>query len=133
MNELIKRCLNLSREERSRLIVALKDSLSEDGLMGAKNRFSVLHKIATEICGHGILSAKRDFNLVIGRRMIAYQMRVEGYSLQSIGIQMVKHHASIMHMVKMMEDVFEHPDILKLEMSYWTEFQKRLKEYETNR
>ena len=133
MNELIKRCLNLPRDKRSELMFVLKESLFDNGDIDDGSRFSVLYNIATEICGHGILSAKRDFNLVIGRRMIAFQMYEEGYSLQSISVHMVKHHTSVMHMIMMMGDVFEHPDIFKFEMSYWEQFKKKLKEYETNR
>lgn len=68
----------------------------------------------------------------MGRRMIAYQMRVEGYCLQSIGMQLIKHHASVMHMIKAMDEVFNYPKFRKLELSYWDQFKNKLKEYDND-
>lgn len=126
MTELTRRCLSLSKSQRERLIKRLQESLNEREDDGS--RFATLLKAATDVCGQGIISSSRDFNLVMGRRMIAYQMRSEGYSFPSIGKMMVRHHASIIHMVRMMEDamVFQ----FDLEMSYWTLFQKKIKEYD---
>lgn len=126
MTELTRRCLALSLKERTRLIAVLQDSLNEREDDGS--RFATLYKAATEICGNGILTGSRDFNLVMGRRMIAYQMRKEGYSFPSIGKNLIRHHASIMHMVKMMEDALTFQ--FDLEMSYWTLFQKKIKDYD---
>ena len=130
MTELTRRCLDLSKQNRERLIRILTESLKEDELEDDGSRFAALYKAATEICGQGILTSSRDFNLVMGRRMIAYQMRLEGDSLPTIGRHLIRHHASVMHMIKMMEDVmtFRFP----VEMGYWDMFKKKLKEYDTN-
>ena len=128
MTELTRRCLYLSKQNKERLIRILTESLEEDELEDDGSRFAELYKAATEICGQGILASSRDFNLVMGRRMIAYQMRLEGYSFPTIGRHLIRHHASVMHMIKMMDDVmtFRFP----VEMGYWDMFKKKLKEYD---
>lgn len=126
MTELTRRCLSLSKSQRERLIKRLQESLNEREDDGS--RFATLLKAATDVCGKGILSSSRDFNLVMGRRMIAYQMRSDGYSFPSIGKMMVRHHASVIHMVRMMEDALHFQ--FNLEMGYWNLFQQKIKEYD---
>lgn len=126
MTELTRRCLSLSKSQRERLIKKLQESLNEREDDGS--RFATLLKAATDVCGQGVLSSSRDFNLVMGRRMIAYQMRSEGYSFPSIGKMMVRHHASVIHMVRMMEDAIRFQ--FKLEMGYWYMFQQKIIEYD---
>lgn len=126
MTELTRRCLSLSKLQREILIKRLQESLNEREDDGS--RFATLLKAATDVCGQGILSNSRDFNLVMARRMIAYQMRSEGYSFPSIGKMMVRHHASIIHMVRMMEDAIRYQ--FNLEMGYWYMFQQKIIEYD---
>jgi chromosomal replication initiation ATPase DnaA len=126
MTELTRRCLSLSKSQREKLIKRLQESLNEREDDGS--RFATLLKAATDVCGQGVLSSSRDFNLVMGRRMIAYQMRSEGYSFPSIGKMMVRHHASVIHMVRMMEDALHFQ--FNLEMEYWNKFQQKIKEYD---
>lgn len=126
MTELTRRCLSLSKSQREKLIKRLQESLNEREDNGS--RFATLLKAATDVCGQGVLSSSRDFNLVMGRRMIAYQMRSEGYSFPSIGKMMVRHHASVIHMVRMMEDALHFQ--FDLEIGYWNLFQKKIKEYD---
>lgn len=126
MTELTRRCLELSLKERTRLINVLQESLNEREDDGS--RFSELYKAATKVCGQGILTSSRDFKMVMGRRMIAYQMRKEGYSLMSIGEHLIRHHASVIHMVKMMEDILHYQ--WDMEMGYWRKFQNEL--YDTD-
>ena len=95
-----------------------------------KERFLALYGMVSKIFGNGILTRVKDYECVLGRRFIAYQMKEEGYSYSAIGRHLLRHHASVMHMCKMMEDVLEYPDIFKLEMAYWEEFQKKIKEYD---
>ena len=128
MRELTRRLLNLPREQRQRLARLLSDSLVAEEREEDGSRFSVLYKIATEICGVGILTRNRDFDLVMGRRMIAYQMKKEGYSYVSIGRHLVRHHASVIHMVSMMEDTITYQ--FPMELGYWKRFEQKLKEYD---
>ena len=128
MTDLTRKCLYLSRQDKKRLIKILTESLDEEERQDDGSRFAILYKAATDVCGQGILTSSRDFNLVMGRRMIAYQMRKEGYSLLTIGRRLIRHHASVIHMLKMMDDVmtFNFP----LEMGYWNLFQQKIREYD---
>lgn len=130
MNELTRRCLALSKEDKADLINLLKESLKEGKEDGS--RFSVLLRIATEVCGEGILSRSRDFKCVMGRRCIAYRMRLEGFSLQQIARRLNMNHSSVVHMHNMMKDVLQYPNIFELDMAYWEEFEKKVHEYDTN-
>ena len=129
MNKLIRKCLLLPFEQRQRLADIINESLKEPDKDDGK-RFNLFLRIATEICGNGILSNSREFPLVMGRRMIAYQMKSEGFTNTTIGKHLAKHHASVIHMVNMMEDVIKFE--FNLEMAYWMQFQRKLKEYETD-
>lgn len=131
MTELTRRCLSLNRKNREHLIKVLQESLEEKEHC-CDERFQILYKIATDMFGQGILTSSRDFSLVLGRRFIVHQMREEGYSYPAIGKHLIRHHASVIHMQKMMEDVFRYPQVFSLEMTYWDMFQKKLKEYETH-
>lgn len=131
MTELTRRCLYLPKPDRQRLIRILTESLEEEEREDDGSRFAILYKAATDVCGQGILTSSRDFNLVMGRRMIAYQMKLEGYSFVTIGKRLMRHHASVIHMVRMMCDTMTFR--FKGEMEYWNKFQEKLKEYETDR
>lgn len=115
--------------EKVRLINDLKISMEEDPQTG-QGRFSVLYKAATDIVGKGILSSSRLRGKVVGRMMIVYQMRTEGYSLKSIGRYLIRHHASVYQLQKRMEDVLKYPKIFSDEIRMWNEFQEKIKEYE---
>lgn len=128
MTEIIKRCMSLSYEQRKELLLFLQDSVAEDGY----ERFKALCRIAKDVVGDGILSNSREFNCVMGRRMIAYQMRKEGCSLTFIGKCLNKNHATILHMTRSMDDILQLPKMFKLEITYWNMFQKRISDYEIN-
>lgn len=129
MNELTRQCLMLPEWEKVRLINDLKISMEEDPQTG-QGRFSVLYKAATDIVGKGILSLSRLRGKVVGRMMIVYQMRTEGYSLKAIGRYLIRHHASVYQLQKRMEDVLKYPKIFSDEIRMWNEFQEKIKEYE---
>lgn len=115
--------------EKVRLINNLKASMVEEPEVG-QGRFSVLYKAATDIVGKGILSSSRLREKVVGRMMIVYQMRTEGYSLMGIGRHLVRHHASVYQLQRKMEDVLKYPKIFSDETRMWNEFQEKIKEYE---
>lgn len=127
MTDLTRQCLALRKDRREYLIKILTDSLNnereDDG-----SRFSLLYKVATEICGNGILTQCRDFKLVMARRMIAYKMRKEGYSLSSIGRYLLRNHASVKHQVLMMQDAIDFK--FQYELALWELFNQKVAEYE---
>ena len=130
MTELTRQCLSLNRVKRERLIKLLQESLDKEP--NAENRFKVLYDIATRIFGNGILTGSRDYNLVLARRFIVFQMHNEGYSYPTIGKFLVRHHSSAIHMYKQMENIMDYPEYYALEIAQWNQFQKRIKEYEEN-
>ena len=132
MTELTRQCLSLDREKRERLARLLQESLARQEPTD-DSRFQILYEIATKIFGNGILTGSRDYNLVLARRFIVYQMHNEGYSYPIIGKFLVRHHSSAIHMYKQMENIFDYPKMYELEMSYWTMFQKLLKEKEDDK
>lgn len=128
MTELARRCLSLPIEDRECLIKILQESIIDE--IEDDGRFSILLKVATEVVGDGILSRSREYNCVMGRKMIAWQMSREGYSLSQIGRRMGRHHASVHHLLKLMEDIFKFPGCFKTDEAYWSQFSKLLKEYD---
>lgn len=129
MNELTQRCLMLSNTEKTRLISALKASMETEPENDG-SRFFLLYKAACDIFGKGIVSSSKLRELVVGRMMIVYQMRTEGFSLQCIGRHLVRHHAAVYHLQKQMENVFKFPHFYPKEIELWDRFQKNIKEYE---
>lgn len=128
MSDLISRCLLLSKEERVQIIDILKESLKERDTIN--ERFAILYGIINEVVGGDILSPRRDLYLVLGRRIVAYQLKQEGYPITKIGRCLGKHHASVLHMVSMMEDVFRYPGTFNMDEVYWDRFTKKLNEYD---
>jgi hypothetical protein len=126
MKELTRQCLALSYDNRVRLIKVLQGSLRDNEI--ARKRFDTLLLIATEVMGNGILLKSRGRNFVIGRRMIAYQMRKEGYSSPLIGRLLGKNHTSVLYMESMMKDAIKFQ--FRPELTYWEEFKRKLQEYE---
>ena len=115
--------------EKIRLINNLKASMVEEPEVG-QGRFSVLYRAATDMVGKGILSSSRRRELVVGRMMIVYQMRTEGYTLKAIGRYLIRHHASVYQLQQRMEDVLKYPKIFSDEIRMSNEFQEKIKEYE---
>lgn len=127
--ELTRECLSLERGKRERLARLLQESLVRPEPTD-ESRFHTLYEVATKLFGNGILTGSRNYNLVLARRFIVYQMRNEGYSYPQIGRHLVRHHASIIYMYKSMEDIFDYQDYYEYEVSMWKEFQRILKEKE---
>lgn len=125
--ELARHCLSLDREKRERLAKLLQESLAQPEPTD-ESRFQTLYEIAKQMFGNGILTGSRDYNLVLARSFITYQMHNEGYSYPVIGKHLIRHHSAAIHMYKRMENIFDHPNYYGLETAYWDEFQKRLKE-----
>ena len=124
MNELVNRCLNLTRSERAYIIKVLSDSLAEipdDG----KWRFDQMVSVVNDILNDNILRKTKDHKAVVGRWMVAYQMKKEGYTVSGIGRHMRRSHSTIIHMIRMMEDVFGYPQFFKLENVYWEQFRRK--------
>ena len=124
MTELIKQCLALTKGERHHMVRILTESLTDipdDG----KVRFDQLVRVANETLAENILRKTKEHKVVVGRWMVAYQMKKEGHTYSSIARLMRKNHSTIIYMIKMMENVFDYPQYFKLEQAYWIEFNRK--------
>ena len=130
MTELTKKCLSLNRSYRERLVKILQESLNKPELWDDA-KFKVLYEVATEMFGNGILTSSRNYELTLGRRFIAYQMVQDGYPYYAVGKYLIRHHSSVMHMCRMMEDTLKYQ--FKPEIMYWNQFQKKIKEHDKTR
>ena len=119
--------MDLSKPRREYLIKILTESLTEEREDDG-SRFSVLYKAATDVCGNGILTSSRKFDLVLGRRMISYKMREEGYSFPTIGKHLIRDHSSIHWLDKKMREAFEIG--YDYDLAMWELFNQKIKQYE---
>ena len=126
MTELMQQCLLLPNDEKQALISFISSSLDKEQEDSA-SRFFTLYKVATSIVGDGILTDSRMRELVIGRMLIVYQMRQEGYTLQVIGGHLGRNHASVYNLEKRMEDVLNYPKVFQSEIQQWDRFQELIK------
>lgn len=127
MTDLTRRCLILERKQRERLIKILQESLV-DVEEKSSQKFYLFLTVAEETFGKGVLTSSRAFPLVLARRFVVWKLRECGYSWHEIGQFIKKDHSSAIHMWEMMDDIFHHPDIFKLEIAYWEEYDKKVKE-----
>lgn len=123
----MQQCLLLPTDEKQALISFISSSLDKEQ-EDAASRFFTLYKAATSIVGDGILTDSRMRELVIGRMMIVYQMRQEGYTLHMIGRHLGRNHSSVYNLEKRMEDVLNYPKIFQSEIQQWDRFQELIKE-----
>lgn len=126
MNDLVTRCLAMSRNNREILIAILEESLEEKETI--QDRFQHLLKCATRLMGDGILSNSRDFFCVFGRMLIAYQMHKEGFGWSEIGRQMGRPHSSVICLAKRMEEMLKYKVYYRNENALWEEFQKLIEQ-----
>lgn len=125
MDKIIQELLSLPKEQRAHLIVVLKNSLSEKG-KSIEERFKIMKKAADRIIGEDILSDNRKSIAVYGRRMVAYAMRQEGFSLQAVGNKLKKDHSTICSLAKGMQDILDYPHIFKAEVKMWNAFKESI-------
>lgn len=120
-DKLIRRCIALPKEEKLILIKHLQctmmDEREDDG-----SRFHTLFKAATAVVGGGIISDSKLKKPVIGRMMIAYKMREEGYSFKTIAEYMKISRASIRALRNNMDDALSLPRAYKYELECWNKF-----------
>ena len=126
MNEIVTRCLAMSRANRQHLIAILEESLEEKETI--QERFQTLLGCATMLMGDGILSDSRDSFCVFGRQMIAYKMHKEGFGWSDIGRQMGRPHSSAICLAKRMEEMLKYKVYYRNENALWEEFQKLIEQ-----
>lgn len=80
----------------------------------------------SDIVGQNILIRTRSILLVWARNMVAYQLRLEGYSVTAVGECLGLNHSTVTHCASRMKEMLERPKMYAKEARIWTEFQKRL-------
>lgn len=126
-DKLIRRCIALPKEEKLILIKHLQctmmDEREDDG-----SRFHTLFKAATAVVGGGIISDSKLKKPVIGRMLISYKMREEGYSYKTIGKYLKRSRGSIRKLWNNMDDALSLPLIYQYEVECWNKFNESLNE-----
>ena len=128
---LIRECLQLRQEHKKRLIDILQDSMKIDE--SDDSRFQTLLAIATDLCGTGIMTKTIEPMSSLGRNMIAYQLRKEGYTASQTGRLLQRNHSTVCSMVSKINDLIEYPGIFADEEEIWNKFQLKLKEHDEKR
>lgn len=125
MNEdLVRRCLSLSLDEKKLLVAKLQDAIH-----GRENctRGTELLDIYSGVIGRKVNLFSRDSVNVWAKTMVAYRMIQEGYSLESVTRQLYRRdHSVIIHYRQKMEDALSLPDAYRDIIEIWNEFQKRI-------
>lgn len=121
--DLIKKCLSLSIDEKRQLIARIKNSL--DGVDSW--RADRLLEMYGEVTGMKPNLYCRDRDHVWAKAMVAYQLLQEGYSLESVAMSLCKqNHSSIIHYRQKMQDALDVPQAYKDIIDIWNKFQKRI-------
>lgn len=120
MDKVIEDLLSLPKAQRKHIIGVLQESLVDK--KDIDSRFLVMKKTADKLIGKDILTETRERDVVFGRRMVAYAMREEGFSLHAIGKRLNLDHSTICALVKGMQDVIEYSYLAKEEFYLWNQF-----------
>lgn len=83
-------------------------------------------KAMSEIVGQDILMKTRSSLLVWARNMVAYQMRLEGYSVTAVGDRLGLNHSTVTHCKSRVEEMLSHPMFYPRETRIWQKFKETL-------
>ena len=94
-----------------------------------EQRYDILLQIAEKVWGYKLYwtRTREDTNI---RMFIAYKMRLEGYTYSEVGKAMKRSHASIMNLVRRMNDVFDVPMSYANEKVKYDEFESAVNEFD---
>lgn len=83
-------------------------------------------RIMSDIVGEDILIRTRSSLLVWARNMVAYQLRIEGYSVTAVGKCLGLNHSSVTHCMSRVKDMLSHPMFYARETRIWQRFKETL-------
>lgn len=129
MNNIVKKCLSLSREERENLVNVLIESLEYND-MGKS--LEEIHHAVVKVFGKEILTDRRNREEFIGRVIFSYISSLEGYSETSIGGYVNRNHSSVNMMKKTMKGWMQMPRFYNEEIARYNKVMEELN-YETDR
>lgn len=124
-NEMKQMVDSLSRTDKEYLVGYITQTLNLQNDLEA--RPARICEIMRGIVGD-FVGARRNANLVWARTMVAYQLKLDGFSTGRIGKELGKDHSSVMHMTRKMQDALNFPKMYWDIMPIWNEFQKRIKD-----
>lgn len=127
---MIEELLILPIEERESICEALRKSIiKERGEIMERHSLEWkerLMELSALTLGVKRIGNNRTRQNVIGRRMVIYELCLEGLTTTRIADLFGCTHMNIIHARKVMEDALRFPNSYKREVCYWNEFQKML-------
>jgi chromosomal replication initiation ATPase DnaA len=123
MTRLTEEALQLSKAQKKHLINVLTASMEDKDI---EKRFTQLKTAAEELIGEDILQDTRERDLVFARKMVAYVLRKEGFSLNAIGRRLQKDHSTICTLCKTMQYVIDYPICYTDEYDLWLKFKEMI-------
>ncbi len=129
--EIINSALELSAKERNEIIHRILDSLNIKTLSNAKSmaRYAEMYDVMCSLLGEETLPVKcRKAEYVRARQVIAYAMRMEGYTYMQIGNAVGLDHSSITHLCNNMETALSLPKMYKDDVRLYDAFRERLRD-----
>lgn len=77
-----------------------------------------------QVVGPGLLGRSRCWDLVWGRNMVAYKMRMDGFGSQEISRTIKRDHSTVAYCVARMEEMLSSPHFYAEELKNWHKFIK---------
>ena len=114
--------LPYSQEEIRRMRTEL------DYMQGPRDHSEEYLAVMEELTGKDIRSKSRMPDVVWARFMVMYQMRKDGLTFKYIGDTLGKDHATVVHGVRMINDMLDMPRMYPEEIRLWQQFQKSIKD-----
>lgn len=74
----------------------------------AEERYAELLPVAESVIGKRMDQSRGIYDVMI-RRFVAFRLRSEGYAYTDIAAAMGRHHSTVIHYVRTMQDCFDEP------------------------
>ena len=89
------------------------------------SRVDYYREVIESILGRPIENT-RSRDDVAARMCLAYQLHADGYTSGQVGKMIGRDHATVLHMIKMMEACKAYPRAYRRECDLWEEFEELL-------
>lgn len=93
--------------------------------MGDKSIWRKYLELMNEIVGGDLRSKSRKSELVLGRALVALQLRRDGYTLNEIGNVINRDHATVVHCIDVAKDRLANTSDMDA-YDIWNKFQKEI-------
>ena len=99
-----------------------------DAMKGPVDRSDDYIDIMSELADVDITENSRRVNVSWPRYMVMYQLRKDGLSFAKIGRKFGKDHSTVIHAVKVVDDMLSMPRMYPEEIRLWRQFQQIIKD-----